>query len=154
RDHAALERAGRRGLVASVRADDPRVERASVRALHLVDPLERGDHVLGGDRLAVRELDPLAEMEHPLLAAVRRRRQVRGAVRYDVEGGAAAGVLEREEPVVGGLEELPVLEGVVDLWIDGAGGRLREELERAAAVVLDSGGVGSLLRGGAEAVAG
>ncbi len=52
------------------------------------------------------------------------------------------------QPVVGGLEELPVLEGVVDLRIDRAGGCLRQQLERAAAVVLRGSGAVCLLRAG------
>ena len=133
-DHAALQRARGRLLEARLRADDARVEDPGGRALHLVDALERCDDVVHRERLPVRELDPLPQLEDPGLAAVRRRGQVLGEVGNDRERIAAAGLLEGEKTVVGRLEQLPVLERVVDLRIERAARRLGVQLQRAATV--------------------
>ena len=136
RDHATFERARRGLLQAGGGADDAGVEGARRRALHLEDAPERRDDVVRRHLLAVRELDPLADLEDPFLTAVRRGRQVCGDIRHDGEGCVAARFREAEQPVVGRLVQLPVLECVVDLGVERSACRLRLELQRPTPVCL------------------
>ncbi len=154
RRDAPLQRAGRRLLETGVRADDAGVEAAGRRALDLEDPLEGGDDVRRRDLLAVRELDPLADLEDIGLAAVRRSRQRCRDVGHDDERGVAACLGEGEQAVVRRLVQLPVLEGVVDLRIERSAGGLRQELQRPTAVRLHRHTRIALLRRGAARVPG
>ena len=135
-DHDALgEIAGRGRLEALVGADEDAVEAARRRGVHLEDALERPQEVARLHRRAGRVLDALAQLERPRLAAVGRLRQGDGEIRHEREGLRPLGVLERDQPVLRGLVELPVLERVVDLRVERAGGALGQQLERAAAVL-------------------
>ena len=123
-DHAALQRARGRGLEARLsRRRCPRRTRPEVGLFTLKMRWNDATTSFTVTRLAVRELDSLAQLEDPRLAAVRRRRQVLGEVGHDRERGVAAGLLEGEQAVVGRLEELPVLERVVDLRVERAARR-------------------------------
>ena len=135
-DHDALgEIAGRRRLEALVGADDHAVEAARGRRVHLEDALERPQEVARLHRRAGRVLDALAQLERPRLAAVGRLGDGDGEIRHLLEGLRPRGVLERDQAVLRGLVELPVLERVVDLRVERAAGPLREQLERAAAML-------------------
>ena len=135
-DHDALREVARgRRLEALVGADEPAVEAARRRGVHLEDALERPEEVTRLHRGARRVLDALAQLERPGLAAVRRLRQRDGEIGHEREGLRPRGMLERDEPVLRGLVELPVLQRVVDLRIERAAGALGQHGERAAAVL-------------------
>ena len=148
RDDAALERAGRGGLEAGRGTHDRAVEARSRRAVHLEDALHRREHVGRLDDLAVGELDALAHLEHPRLAAVGRLGNRDREIGDDRVGRGALGLLEVDEAVLGGLLDLPALERVVDLRIHRPGSALIGELEGASIMARE------MLRGRREAVAG
>jgi len=134
-DHDALGEVARgRRLEALVGADEAAVEAARGRGVHFEDALERPQEVARLHRCARGVLDALAQLERPGLAAVRRLRQRDGEIRHEREGLRPRGMLERDQPVLRGLVELPVLQRVVDLWIERAAGALGQHRERAAAV--------------------
>ncbi len=135
-DDDALGEIARRGrLEALVGPHEHAVEAAGRRRVHLEDALERPQEVARLHGLAVGVLDALAQLECPRLAAVRRLRECDGEIRHEREGLRSSGVLERDQPVLGRLVELPVLQRVVDLRVQRAAGALGEHDERAAAVL-------------------
>ena len=135
-DHDALGEVARgRRLEALVGTDEDAVEAAGRRGVHLEDALERPEEVTRLHRRARRVLDALAQLERPGLAAVGRLRQRDGEIGHEREGLRPRGMLERDEPVLRGLVELPVLQRVVDLRVERAAGALGQHDERAAAVL-------------------
>ena len=117
---------------ALVRADQARVERG--RPGHGELPLERPDEVAGLERLAVGELDPLADMEQVGLAAVGRRGDGGGEVGHDLRTRHAAHLGEPDQAVVGVDEQLPLLQRVVLRRVGDAEGGVGQDREGAALV--------------------
>ncbi len=132
---AAFEGAGRRRLEALLRADDGPVEGTRGRARDLENALQRGDHVLRGDLAAVPELHTLTELENVGLSVVSDLWQRFRQVWDDLETLLALRLLEADQPVMGDLENLPELQRIVDVRVDGAGGRARHQAHGPTAML-------------------
>ena len=117
-DDSLVEIASLRALDAGVTADDDVVPGAGVRArADLEEPLEGVLDVARLQFLAVRELDALAKRERVRLAAVRRLRHGRREIGDELRPFGSTRALETDETVVGDDQELPLLQGVVDLRV-------------------------------------
>ena len=143
-DDSLREVARLRRLHARVAALDGVVPGARVRAVaDLEQALERRLDVVAGERLAVGELDPVAQRELPGLAPVRGRRDRGGQVRDELRALLPAGMREAHEPVMGEDQELPLLQRVVDLRVRRAGRRRVGQRDQRATFV--SGRLGGAL---------
>src|SRR2546430_340047 len=107
-----------RSFDAGVPADDDVVPGAGFRArADLEEPLEGVLDVARLQFLAVRELDALAKRERVRLAAVRRLRHGRREIGDELRPFGSTRALETDETVVGDDQDLPLLQGVVDLRV-------------------------------------
>lgn len=134
-DDALAQVAARGRLQAGRGPDDAVVEGAGGRARDGEDPLEGRGDVGDGHVLPVGELDSLAQGEGVGLAVVADLRQGLRQVGHHGERVLATHLLEGQQSVVQRLVELPVLQRVVDLGVEGPAGGLGQQLEVAALVL-------------------
>ena len=133
--NAAFQRAGRRCCNAGISTDDDGIETTRGGARHLEDALERSHHVLYGHIAAIRELDAVAKLEGVGLAVIAGSGKFFGEVGNNLEAGLARTLFEGREATVDRLINLPVLQCVVDLRIERARRRTRNDAHRSAAVL-------------------